>query len=466
MRVTVVIPAKDEGATIAEVVRAAKRAKWVDKVIVVDGHSADNTVEEARRAGARTITQSKRRYPGKGVAMRDGFEAALTDIIAFVDADIVNIEPQMLEKLVEPIIKGEADFVKGMFERAGGRVTELVAKPLLQMFFPEVAGFSQPLSGEIAGRRWVFEHVKFEENWGVDVGILIDAVRSGARVKEIHIGFKDHLMKPLLDLREMAQQVAETIIKRAAKHDILKDLAWVSQPRYWITHHELAEKVKKPKAKLVVFDFDGTLIDGRVIDAIAQKFNLVEELEKVRKITPSGHKHSLEIAKLLKGTKLQDMLQVAKEIPLMPGTSATFQELKNKGCYIGIISDGYRRTIEAATSELPIDFIVANELEVQDGVLTGNVHMPFGWIKKEDCLQHSVCKLAAIHRLAEEVGASMKEVVAVGNGEVDTCMVEAAGLGIAFNPNSVRLVESAKVVVGEKNLKKILEHMHQHSVLD
>jgi phosphoserine phosphatase SerB len=458
----VVIPAKDEGATIADVVHAARQAKWIDKVIVVDGHSTDTTAEEARRAGARVITQSKRRYPGKGVAMRDGFEAALTDIIAFVDADIVNIGPKMLEQLIEPIIRDEADFVKGTFKRAAGRVTELVAKPLLEMFFPEVAGFSQPLSGEIAGKRWVFEHVKFEENWGVDVGILIDAVRSGARVKEVHVGFKDHLMKPLLDLREMAQQVAETIIKKAAKQDVIKDLAWVSPPRYSITHYELTEKVKKPIAKLAVFDFDDTLIDGRIVDKIAQKFNLTEELETVRKTTPPGHVQSLKIAKLLKGIKLRDMLQVAKEMLLMPGAESTLRELKKVGCNIAIVSDGYRRAIEAATDELSIDFIVANELEVEDGVLTGNLRMPFGWAKKEGCLKHSVCKLAALKRLAEEIGADMKEIIAVGNGDVDTCMVEAAGLGVAFNPNSVRLIEAADVVIKEKDLQKVLEHVRHH----
>ena len=462
MKVTVIIPAKDEGATIAEVVRAAKQARLVDKVIVVDGHSTDNTVEEARRAGARVITQSKRCYPGKGVAMRDGFEVALTDIIAFIDADIVNIDPKMLEQLIEPIIKDEADFVKGTFERAGGRVTELVARPLLQMFFPEAAGFSQPLSGEIAGKRWVFERVKFEANWGVDIGILIDAVRSGARVKEVHIGFKDHLMKPLSDLREMAQQVAETIIKRAAKRDVIKGLAWISPPRYRITHHEPATKVKTPAAKLAVFDFDDTLVDGRVIDKIAQKFNLVEELETVRKTTSPGHVQSLKIAKLLKGIKLQDMLQVAKEMSLTPNAEKTLHELKKAGCNVAIVSDSYRRAIEAATSGLPIDFIVANELEVEDGVLTGNLRMPFGWAKKEGCLKHSVCKLTALKRIAEEIGADMKEVVAVGNGDVDTCMIEAAGLGIAFNPTSVRLIEIADVVIKEKDLQKVLGHIRQH----
>jgi len=245
MRATVIIPAKNEGPTIAKVVQAVKQAQWVDEVIVVDGYSEDNTAEEAREAGAKVVMQSKRGYPAKGIAMQDGLRVARNDVIAYVDADIVNMEPNMIEQLLEPIIKGDADFVKGTFERAEGRVTELVAKPLLKMFFPEASSFSQPLSGEIAGRRWVFEQMKFEENWGVDVGILIDVVKMGARIKEIHIGFKDHIMKPLLDLQEMAYQVAEAIIKRAEAENALKGIAWVTRPTSKISHYEGAEVEKQ-----------------------------------------------------------------------------------------------------------------------------------------------------------------------------------------------------------------------------
>jgi len=245
MRATVIIPAKDEGPTIAKVIEAAKQARGVHKVIVVDGHSTDNTVEEARKAGAKVVYQSRGGYPGKGIAMSDGVGAAEDEVIAFIDADIVNITPEMIEQLIGPILKWEADFVKGTFERAEGRVTELVAKPLLKMFFPEASGFSQPLSGEIAGRKWVFEQLKFEENWGVDVGILIDVVRMGARIKEVHIGFKDHIMKPLLDLTEMAYQVGEAIIKRAEAERVLKGINWVSPPPVRIIHYE----GKKPEER-------------------------------------------------------------------------------------------------------------------------------------------------------------------------------------------------------------------------
>jgi len=126
------------------------------------------------------------------------------------------------------VIRGEADFVKGCFERAAGRVTELVAKPLLRMFYPELARFKQPLSGEIAGRRSLFYMVEFERGWGVDVGLLIDFHKLGARMVERDIGYKDHDMKPLHALTDMAYEVAGAILRRAIR-DQKTDPEWAER---------------------------------------------------------------------------------------------------------------------------------------------------------------------------------------------------------------------------------------------
>jgi glycosyltransferase involved in cell wall biosynthesis len=215
MRASVIFPARNEAGTIVKSVRAAHEAELVDEVIVADCHSTDNTAQLASNAGARVVGLPKDVRIGKGAAMRCGLKAATNDIIVFFDADILNIEPGMIQKLAEPIAQGEVDFVKGIFNRKGGRVTNLVAKPLLRMFFPEVSNFSQPLGGEIAGKREFFEQLEFEEGWGVDVGILLDAIKLNVRIKEVHIGFIDDILWSLPELQEMAQQVAVAILKRA-----------------------------------------------------------------------------------------------------------------------------------------------------------------------------------------------------------------------------------------------------------
>ena len=209
--------------------------------------------------------------------------------------------------------------------------------------------------------------------------------------------------------------------------------------------------------KLIVFDFDGTLIEGRLIDALAQKFDFVRKLENLSKTTKPSHIQSLRIASLLKGTKLQEVLEVAQSLPLMLGIRETFQKLRTKGYNISIISCSYRQAIEVALEGLPRDYVIANELMEEDGTLTGDIRMPLGWAKKHGCLKHSVCKLAALRKVAEQTGA--QKTVAVGNGDVDVCMVEAADLGIAFSPNSPRLVEVAKIVVEKKDLREILKYV-------
>ncbi|RLI30176.1 hypothetical protein DRO53_03030 [Candidatus Bathyarchaeota archaeon] len=215
MDVSVVFPVRNRASYVRRAVKTAYKARGVKEVIVIDGGSSDGTVQEAIKAKAKTIIQSKLVYPGKGVAMRDGSYLASGDIVVFLDVDIKNLTPDFVEKLAEPIMRGEADFVKGCFERAAGRVTELVAKPLLKMFYPELSEFRQPLSGEIAGVRKIFYEVEFEEGWGVDVGLLIDFYRLGKRIVEVDVGYKDHEMKPLKSLTDMAHQVADAILKRA-----------------------------------------------------------------------------------------------------------------------------------------------------------------------------------------------------------------------------------------------------------
>lgn len=170
LSVSVVIPAFNEEKTVAEVVEAARNSDMVTEVIVVDDGSTDSTAEVAENAGAKVIRHTSNR--GKGAALRTGFKHSKGEIVAFVDADLKNMTTEKLEKMIKPILRGKADLTKTRFRRKAGRVTELTAKPLLNFFFPEIK-FEQPLSGQFAARRSVLEKMKFEEDYGVDVGIVL-----------------------------------------------------------------------------------------------------------------------------------------------------------------------------------------------------------------------------------------------------------------------------------------------------
>lgn len=213
--VSVVIPAFNEEKTVALVVEAAKGSKLVSEVIVVDDGSTDSTAGVAEAAGARVIRHASNR--GKGAALRTGFKHSSGDIVVFVDADLENMTTEKIERMIRPIIRGRADLTKTRFRRKAGRVTELTAKPLLNFFFPEIK-FEQPLSGQFAARRSALEKMKFEEDYGVDVGIVLDADVLGLTVKEVDIGTIHHDMASLRDLNLVANEVVRTIVDRALEY--------------------------------------------------------------------------------------------------------------------------------------------------------------------------------------------------------------------------------------------------------
>ena len=214
-KVSVIIPAYNEEDTVATVVGVVQKVSFVDEIIVVNDGSSDNTEAEAIKAGARVITHEVNK--GKGEALFTGYREAECDIIAFIDADIHNLTSKKVEAMIMPILEGKTDITKTKFARARGRVTELTAKPLLNFFFPEIS-FEQPLSGQFAARKEVLKRINFEKDYGVDVGIVIDADVLGISITEVDIGAIEHDMSPLSDLNLMANEVVRTIIDRANKY--------------------------------------------------------------------------------------------------------------------------------------------------------------------------------------------------------------------------------------------------------
>lgn len=215
MKVSVIIPAFNEEETVANVIKVVKKVKYVDEVIVVNDGSTDRTESEAKSAGAIVINHEVNR--GKGEALTTGYKKSDSDIIAFIDADIHNLTSKKVDAMIRPILEGKTDITKTKFARESGRVTELTAKPLLNFFFPEIS-FEQPLSGQFAAKRAALKKIDFEKDYGVDVGIVIDADVLGISVEEVDIGEIEHDMSPLSDLNLMANEVVRTIIDRANKY--------------------------------------------------------------------------------------------------------------------------------------------------------------------------------------------------------------------------------------------------------
>lgn len=215
MTVSVIIPAFNEDKTVGSVVKTVKSLDYIDEIIVVDDGSYDNTTRVAEDAGATVIGHVKNR--GKGAAIKTGFKNSTGDIVVFLDADIENLTSKQVDDIIRPILNGEADITKTKFKREAGRVTELTAKPLLNFFFPELK-FDQPLSGQFAAKRSFLNSINLEDDYGVDVGIVLDADVRGMKIKEVDIGKIDHVLSSLHELNVVATEVVRTIVHRATEY--------------------------------------------------------------------------------------------------------------------------------------------------------------------------------------------------------------------------------------------------------
>lgn len=210
-KVSVIIPAFNEEENIANVIDKSKKCKYVEEIIVVDNKSTDKTEDIAIKKGAKVV---KCMQQGKGYAMEEGIKQAIGDIIVFLDADIPDYTDDVVDRLVRPIIEKNVNFVKATFDREGGRVTELVAKPMLKILFPEMIQYQQPLSGMIAGKKQCFEEIEFDKDYGVDIGILLDMVKKNVTMEEAYLGTLKNVSKDWKSLEKMSTEVMIAILKR------------------------------------------------------------------------------------------------------------------------------------------------------------------------------------------------------------------------------------------------------------
>ncbi len=228
--VSVCLPARDEEATVGTIVGRIldELGDVVDEVVVVDDGSTDATAAVAVAAGA-IVVAANDVLPGvgpgtgKGEALWKALLVATGDVLVFVDADLRDFDTAFVTGLLAPLVDDRVGFVKGYYERpvGGGRVTELVARPLINLFFPELAFVRQPLGGEFAARREVLEQVPFVQGYGVDLALLVDvAGRFGpGSIAQADLGVRTHRNRSLEELGAQATAVMRVALSRAGVPD-------------------------------------------------------------------------------------------------------------------------------------------------------------------------------------------------------------------------------------------------------
>ncbi len=245
--VTVALPAKDEASTIGPIVSCIHRElvvehRVVDELLVIDDHSTDETAEIAAQAGATVLSAadilaSYGKGHGKGEALWKSLYASRGDIITWCDADIRNYDNRFVLGILGPLLSNpDIGFVKGFYQRplrddgeGGGRVTELMARPLIASLFPGLSGLVQPLSGEFGGRRALLENIEFSQGYAVDLAMLIDLVAAyGPEViAQVDLGSRIHRNRPLRELGPQSAAILGMALRRAGLEEVPDELELV-----------------------------------------------------------------------------------------------------------------------------------------------------------------------------------------------------------------------------------------------
>lgn len=222
-RVAVIVPAKDETATIGAVLDVVNQAEGlVDELIVVNDHSSDDTATVASHHGARVVHLHG--ASGKGAAMSVGLASSDADLVVFLDGDVLNTGPDYVARLLQPLVEEPSiQLVKGFYERplhdmptGGGRVNELTARPILSLLYPGLGEIRQPLAGETGLRREAAEVIALEPDYSVEIALLIDVARHFGveSIAQVDLGVRRHRNRPLEELRPMAVEVLRAALAR------------------------------------------------------------------------------------------------------------------------------------------------------------------------------------------------------------------------------------------------------------
>ncbi|MEU5823177.1 glucosyl-3-phosphoglycerate synthase [Streptomyces sp. NPDC047803] len=240
--VSVVLPALNEAETVGDIVATIRRELMgkdplVDELVVIDSGSTDATAEVARRAGARVVHRDSilprlPAVPGKGEVLWRSLLVTGGDILCFIDADLKDFSADFVSGIIGPLLDDpEVQFVKAMYDRPlgevagqGGRVTELVARPLLNLHWPLLAGFVQPLGGEYAVRRSLLERLPFPVGYGVELGLLVDALHTVGldALAQVDVGVRVHRHQDGQALGRMAAAIYRTAQVRLSRGHLVR----------------------------------------------------------------------------------------------------------------------------------------------------------------------------------------------------------------------------------------------------
>jgi phosphoserine phosphatase SerB len=311
----------------------------------------------------------------------------------------------------------------------------------------------------IAGKKSFFTKVEFFNDYGVDIGILIDMYLMKARVKEVNIGYIENKSKPWEALGKMSKEVSRAIISKAQRgqaSELTEDDVFSMET----INHEMNKVLREELAayhKMVIFDMDDTILKGRFINECAKEFGFFPVLEDLRAIENDPIILTKRIGLMLKGKTMDDLLNVVDKMEMIEDIRDVINELKGKNYVVGIISSSYTLITNYVKQKIGADFSLAYNLEFIEGKTTGEVNLPYYFFgSTESVCGHSFCKTNALQYACEKHNVLLKNCMVIGDGKDDRCMVGHAGTGIAFCTEDELLDKIAIKSIKEKSFEPLL----------
>jgi HAD superfamily phosphoserine phosphatase-like hydrolase len=311
----------------------------------------------------------------------------------------------------------------------------------------------------IAGKKSFFQKIEFFNDYGVDIGILIDMYLMKARVKEVNIGYIENKSKPWEALGKMSKEVSRAIINKAqggpvselTEEDVFS-METINREMNKVLREELAAY-----HKMIIFDMDDTILKGRFINECAKEFGFFPVLEDLRAIEKDPIILTKRIGLMLKNRTMDDLLNIVDTMEIIDDIKEVIKELKKRSYIVGIISNSYSLITNYIKQKIGADFSLAYNLEFMEGKTSGEINLPYYFFgSPESICGHSFCKTNALQYACEKYNVLLKNCIVVGDSKEDRCMVGHAGTGVAFCTEDELLEKVAIKSIKEKSFEPLL----------
>jgi phosphoserine phosphatase len=322
---------------------------------------------------------------------------------------------------------------------------------MLQVFFPELARFAQPLGGLVAARVSLLKALGFEDGYGVDVGLLIDAHRAGARLVEVDIGSLEHDSQPLLDLTAMANEVSRVIYARAREAGRLhveQIAAMFETQRQATASFEYVLLRRRGRTGLVLLDMDGTLTPQRYVCELARATDQEAALAGLLdNLQDDAATRSYRIAALFKFVHRRQFERVAQAMPLRPGVIEWVNRMRRAGFMVGVVSDSYFIAADILRRRIFADFALAHTLQFNADTCTGEVHLNPAFLPLRPSAGAPPDKGHVVRRFRRDAAHTPWQTIwAVGDHVNDLDMLREADRAFVIEPKSSTLARDAQAL--------------------